>query len=122
VYDFSPVCEDQMCEVNDMEFLTFNDDVAVLGISTDGPYSHQRFIAENDLTYPLLTDDDKTVYEQYGMIDRTAEGKRSPKRGIVLIDADRAVQYRWQAEDNWDSWETKPLSDANAILNDLAGQ
>jgi len=28
-----------MCEVNDREFLTFNDDAAVLGISTDGLYS-----------------------------------------------------------------------------------
>jgi peroxiredoxin len=121
IYDYSPVCTAQMCEVNDMEFLTFNEDVTVLGISTDGPYSHQQYIADNDLSYPLLTDDDKVVYEEYGMIERTDDGKRQPKRGIVLIDADRAVQSRWQADDNWDTWETKPLSEANSILNGLTG-
>jgi peroxiredoxin len=110
-----------MCEVNDMEFLTFNEDVTVLGISTDGPYSHQRYTADNDISYPLLTDDEKEVYEQYGMTERTDEGKRQAKRGIVLIDGDRVVQYRWQAEDNWDDWETTPLSEANSILNDLTG-
>ncbi|MFB6300645.1 MAG: redoxin domain-containing protein, partial [Halobacteriales archaeon] len=119
IYDYSPVCTTQMCEVNDMEFLTFNEEVAVLGISTDGPYSHQQFIADNDISYPLLTDDEKEVYEQYGMLDRTEEGKRQAKRGIVLLDSERTVRYRWEADDNWDPWETRPLSEANAILNDL---
>jgi peroxiredoxin len=119
IYDYSPVCTDQMCELNDMEFLTFNDDIAVLGISTDGPYSHRRFIADNDLSYPLLTDDDKRVYEQYGMIDRTEDGRRKPKRGVVLVDADRVVRYRWQAEDNWDAWRIRPLSEVEARAKEL---
>jgi peroxiredoxin len=64
-----------MCEINDMEMLTFNDDVAVLGISSDGPYSHQQFITQN-ISYPLLTDDEKQVYEQYGMIEQSEDGTR----------------------------------------------
>lgn len=120
VYDFSPVCESQMCELNDMELLTLNDDIAVLGISPDGPYSHQKFINQNDLTYPLLTDDDKRVYEQYGMLEQTDDGKRQHKRGIVLVDADRTVRYRWVADDNWDVWEMAPLSEAYEISQNLA--
>jgi peroxiredoxin len=119
IYDYSPVCTAQMCEVNDMEFLTFNDDIRVLGISTDGPYSHQRFIADNDLSYPLLTDDDKTVYEQYGLVERDADGRRKPKRGVVLLDGDRTVQYRWVADDNWDPWDVRPLTEVSEVAADL---
>jgi len=119
VYDFSPVCENQMCELNDMEMLTFNDDVAVLGISSDGPYSHQQFIMQNDLSYPLLTDEDKQVYDQYGMLNQTTEGKRNHKRGIILLDADRTVRYRWVADDNWAPWDMDPLHEAYEISLDL---
>ena len=108
IHDFSPVCTDQMCEVNDMEFLTFNDDAAVLGISTDGPYSHRKFIQDNHISYPLLSDVHKEVYTGYGMIEQ-ADDKQLPKRGAVLIDSDRTVQYWWKATDNWDAWEMQPL-------------
>jgi peroxiredoxin Q/BCP len=51
VSDFSPVCSTQLCEVTDMELLTFNDDVAMVGISPDGPYSHRQFSPENDRSF-----------------------------------------------------------------------
>jgi peroxiredoxin len=119
VYDYSPVCTTQMCEVNDMELLTFNDDVGVLGISTDGPYSHLKFIEDNDLTYPLLSDGEKQVYEEYGMIETGDNGTRQAKRGLVLVDSDLTVQYAWQAEDNWDEWEMQPLSEIDQRIREL---
>lgn len=122
IYDYSPVCTAQMCEVNEADYLTLNDDAAVLGISTDGPYSHQHFIADNDISYPLLTDDDKTVYEQFDMTEHTEDGKRNPKRGLVLLDADLTVQYRWEADDNWDEWETQPLRELHARVNELVSE
>lgn len=118
VYDFHPTCAEQMCELNDMEMLTFNDDIAVLGISTDGPFSHQRFIAENNISYPLLSDDNKTVYEGYNMIEHTEDGERTPKRGVVLLDPDRTVRYRWEAESVMDDWEMTPLHEAYEIAQE----
>ncbi|MFC7131470.1 redoxin domain-containing protein [Haloferax chudinovii] len=119
IYDYSPVCTKQMCEINEMEYLTFNDDIRVLGISTDGPYSHQRFIADNNISYPLLTDDEKHVYEQYGMVERSDEGRRNAKRGIVLVDSERTVRYRWQADDTWDDWQNQPLQDIHGLTEEL---
>ncbi len=119
IYDYSPVCTEQMCEINEMEFLTVNDDIGVIGISTDGPYSHQRFIADNDISYPLLTDDEKQVYEQYGMIEHTDDGRRKTKRGIVLVDSDLTVRYRWEAESNWDEWEMQPLNDIHELTDEI---
>lgn len=119
IYDYSPVCTTQMCEVNEMEFLTFNDDIRVLGISTDGPFSHQRFIADNNISYPLLTDDEKRVYEKYGMVQRADDGRRTAKRGIVLVDSERIVRYRWQADDNWSEWQSQPLHDIHELTAEL---
>lgn len=122
IYDYSPVCSTQMCEVNDMELLTFNNDVAVFGISTDGPYSHREFASDNDLSYPLLTDEDKQVYEQFGMIEETEEGTRKTKRGIAVVDSDGILRYRWVARDNWDEWVIQPLSDANDVVRKLLAE
>ncbi|WP_256403844.1 peroxiredoxin family protein [Halorubrum salinum] len=119
VHDFSPVCKSQMCEVNGTEFLTFNDSVRVLGISTDGPYSHLKFIEENGLSYPLIHDADKDIYEMFGMLAETENGRRRPKRGVVLIDANRTIRYWWQADDNWDEWRTDPIADLSDVLNEL---
>jgi peroxiredoxin len=122
IYDYSPVCADQMCEMNDMEFVTFNNQASVFGISTDGPYSHREFATDNDLSYPLLTDDDRTVYEQYGMLVTDEDGKQKPRRGIVVVDGDRTVRYKWVAADNWDPWSVTPLEEANEVVNRLTGR
>lgn len=122
IHDFSPVCSTQMCEVNDMELLTFNDNVGVLGISTDGPYSHQKFIQENIISYPLLTDVNKEVYEAYGMTEEGKKEHRQPKRGIVLVDGERTVRYRWEADDNWDEWENEPLHEIHDLITELTSE
>lgn len=108
-----------MCEVNDMELLTFNDDVAVLGLSTDGPYSHQQFIAQNGISYPLLSDIDKEVYQQFDMLEDTEQSDRQSKRGVVLLDGDLTVRYRWEADDNWDEWNIEPLHEAYELIEEL---
>jgi peroxiredoxin len=66
-----------------------------------------------------LTDEDKRVYEAYGMLTRTDSDQRTQKRGIVLLDADRVVRYRWIADDNWDPWEMEPLHEAYEIGKEL---
>lgn len=58
------------------------------------------------------------MYEQYGLLDHV-DGKRNPKRGIVLLDSDRPVQYSWEAESNWDDWTVQPLTEVNDRINEL---
>jgi len=107
VYDFSPVCTTQACEINDSEFLTLNDDIKVFGLSGDGLYSHKEFSKQNNITYPLLTDEEKKAYEICDLLDENNERQR----GMVLIDTNLTVQYSWVAEDNWDAWDAKILSE-----------
>jgi peroxiredoxin Q/BCP len=40
---------------------------AILGVSTDGEKSHQKFIEKFDLPFPLIADTEKKVVEAYGV-------------------------------------------------------
>ena len=41
----------------------------VLGVSTDGEKSHQKFISKHELPFKLIADEDKSVHEAYGTWD-----------------------------------------------------
>lgn len=110
VYDYSPVCRDQMCDIADLNWLNMSDDVNVVGISGDGPYSHMQFMNDTPITYPLLCDTSKEVVKSYGVLHREKDGFMDvPKRSVFLIGPDKRIRYRWVAEDNWDTWTGEPI-------------
>ena len=39
----------------------------VVGVSVDSEKSHQRFIEKNNLPFPLISDTDKQLVEQFGV-------------------------------------------------------
>lgn len=117
VHDFSPQCTEQMCEVNDSEMLTFEDEVTVLGISSDGPYSHREFGQQNRISYPLLSDVNLDVYDDYGLLD-VDDGVPQPRRGVFLVDTDQTVRYRWKASDNT-QWSMDPLQDVYELIQEF---
>lgn len=99
-FDFSPVCTSELCQFRDAEWLTLTPDVDVLGISTDSAYAHRRFIADNDLSFPLLSDSSGDVIEAYGVKYDEWEGHRDvSKRAVFVLDSDRVVRYRWATDD-----------------------
>lgn len=50
----------------------------MLGISTDDPASHARFIAKRDLAVPLLSDTDSAVAQAYGAwVEKNMYGRKS---------------------------------------------
>lgn len=120
VFDFSPVCINQMCDVSEMNWMTFQQNVNVVGISTDGPYSHQKFIEEKGISYPLLCDVTGEVMQSYDLTYPEKDGfKRLPKRSVLLIDSDQQIRYRWTAADNWDDWSSNPLEEIQQILEEM---
>ncbi len=68
-------------------------DAAVLGISSDGTWSHQEFARSIGLTFPLLSDDAPpgSVARAYGV--HVQETGRS-KRALFVIDPDGIVRWR----------------------------
>ena len=72
--------------------------VKVFGVSKDSMASHDKFVAKQELTLPLLSDENGTVCEDYGV---WAEKKMYGKtfmgivRSTVLIDSTGKISRTW---------------------------
>lgn len=62
----TPGCTTQACDFRDNLHELEAAGYAILGVSPDAPEKQKRFEAEEHLTFPLLSDVDKTVHEAYG--------------------------------------------------------
>jgi len=120
VYDFSPVCTTQMCELTDLDIFEMMDGVTLWGIAPDGPYAHKEFIDEHDISVPLLCDTAQRVAGAYDVLHEEKDGfERVLKRALFLVDDDRRVQVRWVAEDNWDEWSNEPVREIKNTIENL---
>jgi len=71
----------------------------VYGISRDTMAKHDKFTAKHDLTVPLLSDEEGTVTEAYGVwVEKNMYGKKSMgiERATYLIDADGKIAQVWR--------------------------
>ena len=71
----------------------------VLGVSRDPVASHDRFRRKHDLAVALLSDEDGTVCERYGVwVERTMYGRKSMgvERATVLVAPDGSVLRVWR--------------------------
>ena len=64
--DSTPGCTKQACDFRDSMARLNNGDYVVLGVSKDSAKSHDKFIAKQDLNFPLLMDEDGSLHETYG--------------------------------------------------------
>ena len=70
----------------------------VFGISKDSLASHEKFAKKHDLTVPLLSDENSSVCEDYGVwVEKNMYGKKymGIERTTVLIDAEGRVAQVW---------------------------
>ena len=73
-------------------------DTAVVGISSDGMGSHDRFRAKYGLEFPLASDESRTVLEAFGVwVEKSMYGKTymGTERTTVLLDRDGTVARVW---------------------------
>ena len=64
--DSTPGCTVQACDFRDQMGRLNNNQYLVLGVSVDSAESHQNFISKQQLNFPLLLDEDKTLHNAYG--------------------------------------------------------
>jgi peroxiredoxin Q/BCP len=88
--DFTPMCTRQFCSYRDDEDKLVKLGVDLIGISPQSVDSHERFIAENSLSVPLLADEDKEVARAYGALLLGGLVRRS----IFVIDGELVVRHR----------------------------
>ena len=89
-FDFSPVCSTEFsCFQDDLSVL--NDlDVQVLGVSVDSHWSHKAFADKLGLKFPLLSDFEKEVTRQYGVLRQEGFSERA----YFLVDKHGIVKFR----------------------------
>lgn len=99
-FDFHPSCTREMCDLRDLEWFSVHEHVTPLGLSTDRVFSHGAFAAEYGLDFPLLSDSDGTVSEEYGVLYDEVNGhRRVSKRAVFVVGEDRGIRYRWVADE-----------------------
>ena len=62
----------------------------ILGISVDSPFANKRFAEDLGLTYPLLSDFQRTVSRLYGVLD---EERGVARRTTFVIDKEGIIRY-----------------------------
>jgi peroxiredoxin len=88
--DWSSVCTDQMAQVQG-EIGRFEEKGAkVLGISVDSPWSHKAWAEERGIGFPLLSDFQRRVVEDYGVKHEAG----FPERAYFVIDREGLVRAK----------------------------
>ena len=64
--DNTPGCTAQSCNLRDNHEELLEKGYAVVGISSDGTESHQKFRDKFELPFPLIADTEKTIHEMFG--------------------------------------------------------
>jgi len=86
--DDTPGCTAQACGLRDA-WSEFDGRAEVFGVSIDSAESHEKFIAKYHLPFPLLSDPDKKIVNDYGVwVEKSMYGKKymGAERTTFVID------------------------------------
>ena len=87
-------CTAQACDLRD-NFQEFkNNNYVIVGVSTDSPKSHVKFIEKNNLPFDLIADEDKSIHKLFGTwVEKKMYGKTymGTARKTFLIDENRVI-------------------------------
>jgi thioredoxin-dependent peroxiredoxin len=91
----TPGCTTQACDFRDSLDVLAKEGYAVVGISPDQPAKLAKFVERDQLTFPLLSDPDHDVLEEYGAWgEKTLYGKTmiGVIRSTVVVDPEGKVE------------------------------
>ena len=113
-FAFTGVCTEETCSVRD-DLSSYEElDAQVLGISVDSPFSQEAMALKEGLNFPLLSDFNKDVSRDYGVLYEDFIGfKGVSMRSAFVVSKEGTVAYSWSSED------PKQLPDFDAIKNAL---
>jgi glutaredoxin-dependent peroxiredoxin len=97
---FSSVCTTEMCTFRDSAGELNTVGAKVLGVSVDSFFALKAWADAEKLTFPLLSDFNKTVIRQYDVVNPDMIGlKDISKRAVFVIDRGGVVRHREVLED-----------------------
>lgn len=96
--DDTPGCTKESCGFRDDLAQFTAADTVVLGISADSLESHKKFADKFSLPFPLLSDEDHSICEKYGVwVEKQNFGKKymGIQRATFLIDKSGKIAAVW---------------------------
>jgi len=96
--DDTPGCTIEACDFRDNIGQFQSADTVVLGVSCDTVESHQKFVEKFTLPFPLLSDENHELAENYGVwVEKNMYGKKSMgvQRATFLIDKSGKIAAAW---------------------------
>jgi len=97
---FSGTCTTEMCTFRDSMADLQRVSARVIGVSTDTFFTLKAWADAQRFAFPLLSDYNKTVIEQYGVVNPDMIGlKNIAKRAVFVIDRSGVVRYREVLDD-----------------------
>jgi peroxiredoxin Q/BCP len=91
----TPGCTTQACDFRDSLDALNAQGYRVLGVSPDAPAKLAKFVERDGITFPLLSDPDHRVLEEYGAWgEKSLYGKTvvGVKRSTVVVDPEGTVE------------------------------
>jgi len=92
---FTGVCTKELCSIRDhiAQYEAVN--AQVIGISVDSLFTLNKYKADQQLNFPLLSDFNKNVSEAYGCLYETFafEMKGVSKRSAFIVNKDGLIEY-----------------------------
>jgi peroxiredoxin len=97
---FSSTCHNEMCNFRDSLGTLEQSKAQVLGVSTDTFFTLKAWADQNAFHFPLLSDYNKEVIAQYGVVNPDMIGlKNIAKRAVFVIDTNGVVRHREVLDD-----------------------
>lgn len=106
--DNTAVCTKQLCNYSDNFELFLDHGIKVIGISIDNVESHKKFHSDNNLRFPILSDENKEVSKKYDALGILGMSKR---KLVLISDSGKILNENYSI----------PLlyKDSDYILNNL---
>ncbi len=94
--DSTSGCTTEACNLRDNYTKLRKAGYEVIGVSVDDEKSHHKFIAKNELPFPLIADTDKTLVEQFGVWgEKSMYGRKyfGTFRTTFIINEEGIIEY-----------------------------
>ena len=91
--DDTPGCTTQACAIRD-SWNTMSKKARLFGVSVDPVKNHIKFQAKYDLPFPLISDEDQSIVNAYGVwVEKMLYGKKylGTERSTFVIGADGRI-------------------------------
>ncbi|MEP3208140.1 MAG: redoxin domain-containing protein [Maribacter sp.] len=116
---FTSVCTEQLCTANGEENDYASLNAEVVGVSVDSPFVLDKFSKENNLNFPLGSDFNRKVSEDYGVLfDGDFAGMTGfSMRSAFVIDSEGVIRYA----ETTDGKSLPSFENIKKTLNSLKG-